>query len=139
MVPQAVNNYNVPNYAISGRGLNSYLSYPPFGMNPGKVIREVRERHGLDQRALARRARTSQGQISKIERGIVSPSIATLERLLGVMGERLELNVVAGPRPNQTTAELRRDYQELSVEDRVAQAAEISSALSTIAAAPDER
>jgi len=108
-------------------------------MNPGKVIREVRERHGLDQRALARRARTSQGQISKIERGIVSPSIATLERLLGVMGERLELNVVAGPRPNQTTAELRRDYQELSVEDRVAQAAEISSALSTIAAAPDER
>ncbi len=108
-------------------------------MGPGQVIRDVRRRHGLDQRALARRAGTSQGQISKIERGIVSPSFATLERLLSVMGERLQLNVVAGPRPNQPTAELRRDYEQLSVEDRVAQAAELSSALSTIAADPGER
>jgi transcriptional regulator with XRE-family HTH domain len=107
-------------------------------MNPGQVIRDVRRRHGLDQRALARRAGTSQGQVSKIERGIVSPSVSTLERLLGVMGERLELNVVAGPRPNQPAAELRRDFEQLSVEDRVAQAAALSSALATIAAGPDD-
>ncbi|SRR6266516_1223766 len=98
------------------------------------LIREARERHGLDQRALARRARTSQGQISKVERGVISPTISTLERLLGVMGERLQLEAVPGPRPNQAVGELRRDYEELSVEERVAQAAALSSALATVAA-----
>jgi transcriptional regulator with XRE-family HTH domain len=104
-------------------------------MTAGDLLREIRLRHGLDQRALARRARTSQGQVSKIERGVVSPSVSTLERLLGVMGERLELTAVAGPRPNQSTRELRRDYNELSVEERVAQAAGLSEALAAIAAA----
>jgi transcriptional regulator with XRE-family HTH domain len=37
------------------------------------------------------RARTSQAWISKVERGEVSPSIESLERLLRVMGERLVL------------------------------------------------
>jgi transcriptional regulator with XRE-family HTH domain len=102
-------------------------------MKAGQLVREVRLRHRLDQRALARRAGTSQGQISKIERGVVSPSISTLERLLGVMGERLQLEAVPGPRPNQSTRELRRDYEQLSVEERVAQAAALSEALTEIA------
>jgi transcriptional regulator with XRE-family HTH domain len=103
-------------------------------MSAASLIRTARERHGLDQRSLARRAGTSQGQISKIERGVVSPSISTVERLLGVMGERLELKAVPGPRPNESTGELRRDYDELSVEERVTQAASLSAALTRIAA-----
>src|SRR5207302_6460316 len=97
-------------------------------------IREVRKSHGLSQRALARRAGTSQGQISKIERGVISPSFATLERLLGVMGERLELGAVPGPRPNQPARDLRRDYERLTPGERVAQAAALSQALTAIAA-----
>jgi transcriptional regulator with XRE-family HTH domain len=107
-------------------------------MSAAKLIRTVRERHGLDQRALARRAGTSQGQISKIERGVVSPSVSTVERLLGVMGERLQLEAVPGPRPNESTRELRRDYEELSVEERVEQAASLSEALARIAAADED-
>jgi transcriptional regulator with XRE-family HTH domain len=107
-------------------------------VNAAMLIREVRMRHGLDQRALARRAGTSQGQISKIERGVVSPSIATVERLLGVMGERLQLSAVPGLRPNMSVRELRRDYKELSIDERVAQVAELSSALGKIAAARDD-
>lgn len=99
----------------------------------GELIRDARERHGLDQRALARRAGTSQGQISKIERGVISPSVSTLERLLGVLGERLELAAVPGPRPNQTPSELRRDYERTTVEQRVEEAAALSEALSVIA------
>jgi transcriptional regulator with XRE-family HTH domain len=102
------------------------------------LIRDVRLRHGLDQRALARRAGTSQGQISKIERGVISPSISTVERLLAVMGERLQLEAAPGPRPNQSTRELRRDYEQLSVEERVAQAAALSEALTVIAADGEE-
>ncbi len=100
----------------------------------GDLIRESRRRHGLDQRALARRARTSQGQISKIERGVVSPSVSTLDRLLAVMGESLRLEAVPGPRPNRSPAELRRDYERSTVEERVAEAAALSEALTTVAA-----
>ena len=60
-------------------------------MTPGELLREVRRRHGLTQRQLAARARTSQAAISRIERDLVSPSVATLATLLDLMGEELRL------------------------------------------------
>jgi transcriptional regulator with XRE-family HTH domain len=58
----------------------------------GELLREARRRHGLTQGQLAARARTSQAAISRIERGLVSPSVAMLARLLDLMGEELTLN-----------------------------------------------
>jgi transcriptional regulator with XRE-family HTH domain len=107
-------------------------------VNAARLIRETRRRHGLNQKELARRARTSQGQISKLERGVVSPSISTLERMLGVMGERLELAALPGPRPNQSVRELRRDYEGLSVEERVLQQAAVSEAMTMLATARED-
>ena len=60
-------------------------------MTSGGLIRATRQRHGLSQRRLARRAGASQAWISRLERDEVSPSIESLERLLLVMGESLEL------------------------------------------------
>jgi transcriptional regulator with XRE-family HTH domain len=57
-----------------------------------ELLREVRRRHGLSQRQLAARARTSQAAISRIERGLVSPSVETLTTLLDLMGEALQLH-----------------------------------------------
>jgi len=59
---------------------------------PGELLRDARSRHGLTQQQLAMRARTSQAAISRIERGLVSPSVAMLERLLDLTGEALTLN-----------------------------------------------
>ena len=61
-------------------------------MTPGELLREVRRRHGLTQRQLAARARTSQAAISRIERDVVSPSVGTLATLLDLLGEELELS-----------------------------------------------
>lgn len=58
-------------------------------MDAGQLIREARDRHGLSQTRLARRAGTSQAFISRIESGASSPTVDTLGRLLLVMGERL--------------------------------------------------
>jgi transcriptional regulator with XRE-family HTH domain len=58
-------------------------------MNAGILVREARLRHGLTQEQLAVRAGTSQAAISRIERGVVSPSFATVERLVGLVGETL--------------------------------------------------
>jgi transcriptional regulator with XRE-family HTH domain len=51
----------------------------------------LRGRHGLSQAGLAARAGTSQQALSKIERGLVSPSVETLARLAAAMGEELVL------------------------------------------------
>lgn len=51
------------------------------------MIRSTRERLGLSQRRLALRAGTTQAAISRIERGIVSPTFATLRGLMVAMGE----------------------------------------------------
>jgi len=61
-------------------------------MTPGELLRSARRRHGLTQEQLAARARTSQAAISRIERGLVSPSIVTLATLLDLMGEELVLD-----------------------------------------------
>jgi transcriptional regulator with XRE-family HTH domain len=60
-------------------------------MSPGQLLREARSRHGLTQAELAARARTSQAAISRIERDVVSPSVATLGSLLDLMNEELVL------------------------------------------------
>lgn len=105
----------------------------------GKLLREARTRNGLDQRTLARRAGTTQAQISRIERGETSPGTGTLARLLGAMGERLELAAAPGPRGNARTEVLRRDFEQLTPGERVAQAIELSRVLTGIAAAAPPR
>lgn len=60
-------------------------------MTAGELLHDARRRHGLTQRQLAIRAHTSQAAISRIERGVVSPSVDTLGGLLWLMNERLEL------------------------------------------------
>ncbi|MEX2196166.1 MAG: helix-turn-helix transcriptional regulator [Thermoleophilaceae bacterium] len=57
-------------------------------MLPGTLLRDVRTRNRLSQEQLARRARTSQAAISRIESGRVSPTFQTMEALLAVMGEK---------------------------------------------------
>lgn len=59
----------------------------------GQVLRETRERHGLSQSRLARRAGTTQAVVSRIERGVASPSVATLRRLLAAMGWELDVEL----------------------------------------------
>jgi len=58
----------------------------------GELLVSARRRHGLTQSQLAARARTSQAAISRLERGLVSPSVSTLAHLLDLMGERLLLD-----------------------------------------------
>lgn len=103
-------------------------------VDAGGIVRDARQRHRVSQRSLARRCRTSQTYISRVENGQVSPSVETLTRLLQAMGEELEIRAVPGARGNRTDAELRADL-ELTAAERVAQAAELSYALTSIAAA----
>lgn len=58
------------------------------------LLREARTRQGISQRRLALRAGTSQDAISRIERGVESPTLERLTHLLMVLGERLEFKTM---------------------------------------------
>ncbi|MBA2504318.1 MAG: helix-turn-helix transcriptional regulator [Thermoleophilaceae bacterium] len=104
-------------------------------MDAGALIRSVRSERGLTQAQLARRAETSQPQIGRIERGEISPGIDTVDRVLASMGKRLELRAEPLGHGNVSVEELRHDYATLDPGERIAQAAELSNALTSIAAA----
>lgn len=83
-------------------------------MSAAALLREARERQGISQRRLALRAGTSQDAISRIERGVESPTVERLAKLLLVLGERLELNAaplaeVEGPVEDLTAGERLRE------------------------------
>lgn len=61
-------------------------------MDPGSLLKRRRALHGVDQSELAKRANTSQGQISRIEQGRTSPTVRTLERLLEALGDEMILD-----------------------------------------------
>jgi transcriptional regulator with XRE-family HTH domain len=63
-------------------------------MSASTLLREARKRHGISQQRLALRARTSQDAISRIERGVESPTLERLTHLLRMLGEGLALNTV---------------------------------------------
>jgi transcriptional regulator with XRE-family HTH domain len=87
-------------------------------MNPAELLRQTRERHGLSQRRLAHRAGTTQAVVSRIERGVASPSVETLDRLLGAMG--WELHVQAGrSRWQDHDAEALREWGALTPQQRL--------------------
>lgn len=106
-----------------------------YDVDTGALVRELRQRHHLSQATLARRAGTTQRQISRIERGETSPSARTLSRLLSAVGERLELRAVPAPHGNQSVAELQQDLVDMSPGQRVSAAASLSRTLTAIAAA----
>ncbi len=80
------------------------------------LLRDARARHGVSQRRLALRAKTSQDAISRIERGVESPTLERLTHLLLALGERLELDIVP-------LAEAEGDVARLTVRERLREAA----------------
>jgi transcriptional regulator with XRE-family HTH domain len=85
----------------------------------GALLREARIAAGLSQRALARRARTAQSVIARIERGQTSPSWDTLARLLAAAGFRLRASLQPQPaRHSHMLADVARILR-LSPEERL--------------------
>ena len=58
-------------------------------LDAAHILADARGRAGLSQRELARKARTAQSVVARIELGETSPSWATLARLLKASGFQL--------------------------------------------------
>jgi len=56
-----------------------------------QILLDARKNAGLTQEALAERIGASKGYISRIERGITTPTIASFYRIVSAMGLAVEL------------------------------------------------
>ena len=74
----------------------------------GNRLREIRERSGLSQQALAKRAKISSATVSRIELGQSSPTLDTVEALADALGLSLVGMLRDGmDRPDQLAALIR--------------------------------
>lgn len=103
----------------------------------GALISRIRREHGLTQAQLAIRAGTSQAAISRIERGLESPTVDRLAALLEVMGETLVL--VAEPmQPWADGTDLASD-RAMTAHERLEQGIQLAEFVTELAAASDGR
>lgn len=76
-------------------------------MTAAQLLRSAREASGITQTELSRRARTSQPDISVLERGSRVPTADTLERLLGLLGHVVVAIPSVGPDAVATAERIR--------------------------------
>lgn len=58
----------------------------------GSAVRAARRQAGMSQVELARRAGTSQPSIARLERGLVSPTVISLDRIARALGTELVID-----------------------------------------------
>jgi len=85
--------------------------------SPQTLLGEARQGAGLSQRALAKRAGTSQPAIARYENGVATPSWETLQRLMAACGRRLRLSAEIAADPHDV--ELAEQMLELTPRERL--------------------
>jgi transcriptional regulator with XRE-family HTH domain len=73
------------------------------------LVRHARTRSGLTQRELAARAGTTQSVVGRLEAGVGSPRLDTLERLLGAAGFRAKVELEPIPPEDSVIAAFKND------------------------------
>lgn len=82
-----------------------------------ELVGRMRGSAGLSQRALARRAETSQPAIARYERGVATPSWETFERLAAACGR--QVSVTAEVKPDPGDVALAETLLDLTPEERL--------------------
>jgi transcriptional regulator with XRE-family HTH domain len=78
-------------------------------MTAAFLIRDARRLSAIAQEELARLAGTSQSAVARLESGRTSPTVATLERLVGAAGFDLRLELVPKREPDPIIEAYKRD------------------------------
>ncbi|HEY7219836.1 MAG TPA: helix-turn-helix transcriptional regulator [Candidatus Binatia bacterium] len=93
------------------------------------LLREARTRAGLSQRDLAKRARTAQSVIARIERGQSDPSWETLTRLIAAAGFSLHSELTLSSTPDSHMLQDVARILSLTAEERLAEVRNVNTFL----------
>ncbi len=100
-----------PRRPAPSRGADAFARYERArtSIMVGSAVRAARRRAGVSQVELAERAGTSQPSIARLEKGQVSPTVITLDRIARALGTDLVIDFEPQPGPRHNTAPARRD------------------------------
>ena len=59
-----------------------------------QILLDARKKSGLTQQELAKRIGADKGYVSRVERGLIVPSVSTLYRIAAAMGFAVELRPI---------------------------------------------
>ena len=96
----------------------------------GKLVKTARTAAGLSQRELARRARTAQSVIARIELGETSPSVQTLGRILRAAGFHFSAALRKIPKLDRSELDDVPRILRLTPEERLLEVARVSRFIS---------
>lgn len=88
-----------PRRPAPGRGPEAFARYERArtSIMVGSAVRAARRRAGVSQVELAQRTGTSQPSIARLERGQVSPTVITLDRIARALGTDLVIDFEPQP------------------------------------------
>lgn len=78
---------------IYEEGITIRTDSMPVGMLVANAVLSARAKAGISQKELAAATGIDQSDISKIERGVANPSIATLNRIANALGAKLSVSI----------------------------------------------
>lgn len=83
-----------PKRPAASRGAEAFARYERArtAIMVGSAVRAARRQAGMSQVELARRAGTSQPSIARLERGLVSPTVVSLDRIARALGAELVID-----------------------------------------------
>jgi ribosome-binding protein aMBF1 (putative translation factor) len=89
----------VPRRPAPGRGPQALARYERTrtSIMVGSAVRAARRHAGVSQAELAQRAGTSQPSIARLEKGQVSPTVITLDRIARALGAELVIDFEPSP------------------------------------------
>lgn len=101
----------VPRRPAAGRGPEAFARYERArtSIMVGSAVRAARRRAGVSQAELAERAGTSQPSIARLEKGQVSPTVITLDRIARALETDLVIDFEPQPMHRQGTSSTRHE------------------------------
>lgn len=62
-----------------------------YSFYSGQILHDARKNAKVTQAELAKRTNTTKSYISKIENGVITPSVGAFYRIIGALGMRVEV------------------------------------------------
>ncbi|MDO9635130.1 MAG: helix-turn-helix transcriptional regulator [Paludibacter sp.] len=89
-----INNYSAvldKKYGLDGTPERDVFEQNAYDFYSGMVLHQARKEAKITQSELATRTGTTKSYISRIENGVISPSVGTFYRLISALGMRIEI------------------------------------------------
>lgn len=93
-----INDYSVvleQKYGKEGTPERAKFDEEAYTFYTGQILLKARKEAKMTQSELALRTHVTKSYISRIEKGVITPSVATFYRIMNALGMRIEISKVA--------------------------------------------